>query len=263
MFIPALTKQQRDGVVFYTDQNLKAFGLDVYFTTRKTGFSAYPFTSLNLAFHVKDKAETVVKNWHKVASVFSFKLENTFLAEQVHGNKVKIVTTKTARWPKRIKAVDALITDITSFTLVTLTADCVPVVLVDIRQKKVASIHAGWRGTYSEIVAKSLKRITQAGTKKENIYAYIGPAIGPCCYQVDKERYQLFQAKFNLPAPTTSLDLPALNRELLIRAGLNKKQIYTATICTCCQPDLFYSYRQQAVTGRQAAIVTVREENGV
>lgn len=257
MFKPALVKAEQDKVVYFTDPNLKAYGLKLFFTTRQGGFSSFPYAQLNLAFHVGDRPETVTKNWQKLAVKLNFHLEKTFLVEQVHGSKIKVVTAKTVSWPSRAATADGLVTNELGFTLAILTADCVPIIFADIKTKRVAVVHAGWRGTYEEIALKCLQKLEQLGSKKKDIYAYLGPAIGGCCYQVPIERYLLFCQKFNFTNKEKRLDLAKVNYKLLTNFGLKKEQICLAKLCTACNKEMFYSYRQQKTTGRQAAIVGI------
>jgi len=254
MFKPALIKVEQDGITYFTDPNLKTYGSKLFFTTRLGGFSLPPYAQLNLAFHVGDRAETVAKNWQTLAAKLNFNLKKTFLCEQVHGDKIKVVASKTKSWPNRAATADGLVTGEPGFTLAILTADCVPIVFIDSQLKRVAAVHAGWRGTYQEIATKCLQKLVELGSKKENIIAYLGPAIGGCCYQVPEERLLLFRKKFNL-TKENGLNLAKVNYKLLTDFGLKADQICLTELCTACHREMFYSYRQQKTTGRQAAIV--------
>lgn len=258
MFKPSLVKLTQDDTVYFTDEKLSGHGFSLFFSTRRTGFSQSPYSSLNLGLHVGDDLNSVKSNWQKTAKLFKFNLTFTFLVKQVHGDKIQTVTKTLPSWPHLLADADSLTADQSGITLAILTADCVPVILVDLKHKRVAAIHAGWRGTLAGITTKALQEMCKQGSRLEDIYAYIGPAIGSCCYQVDKERWQLFQSKFTFIRSTDrKLDLPAINAQLLREQGLFGNHICILDACTSCQPELFYSYRREKVTGRQAAIISI------
>jgi YfiH family protein len=149
------------------------------------------------------------------------------------------------------------------------TADCVPVLLVDTRQRVVAAFHAGWRGTVQRIVETGVARMRQEfSAKPKDLHAVIGPAIGPCCYEVGDELKQAFNAHFPYAADLFSgqsphLNLNEANRRQLLAGGLKPENIRRAGGCTSCQPELYFSHRQSGGnTGRMMSVVGVRESVG-
>jgi hypothetical protein len=161
---------------------------------------------------------------------------------------------------------DGLITIQPGILLGIQTADCVPVLIADRRQKVVAAIHAGWRGTVQRIVENAVARMGQEfGSDPLDLVAAIGPAIGPCCYSVGEEVRAEFQSRFTDASdlfqeagPILRLDLFEANRRQLLSAGLSAQSISLAGGCTACQPRLFFSHRaSEGRAGRMLSVVGI------
>ncbi|MGA2185917.1 MAG: peptidoglycan editing factor PgeF [Bryobacteraceae bacterium] len=136
---------------------------------------------------------------------------------------------------------DALITDQIGFVLAIRTADCVPILIADPAHHAVAAVHAGWRGTVSGILTKALEAMANRfGTAPENTLVVIGPAIGPCCFEVGPE----VVVQFGQPAENTHVDLVEANRRQALGGGVPVSQITVSGRCTRCEPTLFHSYRR-------------------
>ena len=165
----------------------------------------------------------------------------------------------------RIGEGDALITDIPGVMLAVRTADCIPILLVDVRQRAVAAVHAGWRGTLRGLAAKTVETMAaRFGSRPKDILAALGPGIGPCCYEVGAEVAIQFRDLF--PERTdlegrTRLDLAEANRRLLASAGLAGDRVCVAGLCTCCWPEEFFSWRRDRQnTQRMAAAIGIKKE---
>ncbi len=189
--------------------------------------------------------------------------------KQVHGEEV--VTFKGGRqeaedlWEKEG---DALITGIPGFAICVFTADCLPILLFDPGKKVIAIVHAGWRGTAKGVVKKVVAKMAEDfACHREEIQAGLGPAIGPCCYEVDEPVEYAFRKK-GLPwEPFTyfrspgkwSLNLKKANSYLLEGAGVLKKNIGILDGCTACQTSLFFSYRgEKGTRGRHLNFIALR-----
>lgn len=119
------------------------------------------------------------------------------------------------------------------------TADCIPVLLADERNRAVAAIHAGWRGTVAHIVERAVETMTaRYGTRPAELHAAIGPGIGKCCYEVGPE----VAAQFGLQG-RAHLDLPEENRRQLVNIGIPGARVYVSGLCTMCG-DEFHSFRR-------------------
>ena len=251
-------------------KDLRKWGATVAFTTRLGGVSEGPYGELNLAYHVGDEAERVAVNRELLCKALSLRLDRLTCAEQVHGSAIAEVDEKLAGRGAdskcAIPGADGLITGLAGIPLAILTADCVPVVLVDPINGKVGVVHAGWRGTIAGIAEVAVERLVRAGADPDNLLAYIGPSIGPCCYEVSEELAATFERKFGREARPAKrrVDLKTANEISLERAGLQPEAIIDAGICTSCRGDLFFSYRaHRRITGRQAAIASINANRSV
>ena len=158
---------------------------------RKNGESDIVAGALNLALHVGDDVEKVLRNRKIFAEAIGVDSSRFTTCQQVHGSKVVRVTEELVgsgakNFSNTIADTDALITDIPDVPLLLFYADCVPVLLADVETGAIGLAHAGWRGTVANIGAKTLAAMVEAfGTKAENVLAAIGTSIGACCYEVD------------------------------------------------------------------------------
>jgi YfiH family protein len=158
---------------------------------------------------------------------------------------------------------DALLTDVPGVFIAVRTADCVPIIIVDPLLRAVAAIHAGWRGTAQNIAASTVSAmVARFGSQPAGLLAAIGPAIGPCCYEVGSEVADRFRQVIpELPdtGRKVNLDLAEANRRQLQEAGLPGASIGTAGICTGCHRDLFYSWRRDGTRdGRMVSAAGIR-----
>jgi YfiH family protein len=166
---------------------------------------------------------------------------------QMHSSRV--VTADRLR--DREEEGDALITDQVGKSIGVRTADCVPILLLDLKKRAVAAVHAGWRGTVSEVVKCALAAMNrQFGTESEDVYAALGPCIRPCCYEVGPDVAGNFSALFpewgvENANMKTRLDLAEANRRQMKAAGVNGGHIFDCCLCTSCQSEQFYSYRRE------------------
>lgn len=158
---------------------------------------------------------------------------------------------------------DGIVTTSARVALAVFTADCVPILLVENRRHIIGAVHAGWRGTLDQIAIEAISCIRSCGGIPEQVYAWIGPAIGGCCYEVSQELASTFVGKFGGLCNQNGrflqgrhLDLVELNRLQLMAAGVPEEQISVAGICTKHAVDQYYSYRSEGATaGRIVSII--------
>lgn len=230
-----------------------------------------PYHSLNLAYSVGDDPEAVSQNRLRLAAVLGTAPDTPVEAEQVHGNRAMVLAAGTGD-PRStrggpIRGVDALVTDRRGLWLAIYAADCVPVLLVDVRTPAAAAIHAGWRGTAAGIIPETIARMRDVfGTDPEWCTVELGPAIGGCCYEVDLPVARAMEKASWWPAAARAtgperwhLDLRTAIRSQLIEAGVPAGRIAVVPLCTACRSDLFFSYRRDGVTGRMAARISLLE----
>jgi YfiH family protein len=156
---------------------------------------------------------------------------------------------------------DAAVTALKGAVLAIQTADCVPILLADRKGRAIGAIHAGWRGAASDIAHKTVRVLVEEyGLLASDIVAVIGPHNAACCYEVGSDVVDAIgdPAVF-VSRPGKSklhLDLAAVNRKQLLKAGIPAEQIQVSTLCTSCRADLFYSYRREgSSTGRLLSII--------
>jgi polyphenol oxidase len=150
----------------------------------------------------------------------------------------------------REQAGDALVAGEPGSSIGVRTADCVPILLLDPVQRAVAAIHAGWRGTASEIATLAIARLhAEYGSDPHHVQAAIGPAIRACCYQVSADVAERFSAwpesVRERAGAKPHVDLVIANCTQMEQAGLQPAHIFDCDLCTACRPDLFFSYRRE------------------
>jgi polyphenol oxidase len=275
------------------------------FSTRPAGESRVKgLAALNLGFTDWDSRQTVERNRSAfgraiMANNSAAKTNATNAAaqrlvtlRQIHSDIVRVFS----RAPVKVPQADAAISRRAGLLLAIQTADCVPILLADVRRHAAAAVHAGWRGTLARIVMKTLGRMrAEFGTKPRDVIAALGPAIGPCCYEVGPEVAQAFSGQFSEakewfegpfdrlatgeepnplpwltmmppghepPPERVRLDLRAANRWQLVDAGVRLRNIAVSTLCTGCRSDLFFSYRKEgAATGRMMSVIGMRVDS--
>jgi polyphenol oxidase len=240
------------------------------FCTRLGGTSPAPFASLNVSVRRGDRPENVRMNREIITKTFGFAADRLLLAHQVHGDDFYIPEKAGDPSPGMTLECDGFITDRPGVALCVKTADCVPVLLVDGGRRIVAAVHAGWRGTALGIAGKAVRLFRERfSSRPEDLWAAIGPSIGPCCYEVDEKVYREFTnyPEDENPFKTTAkkdrwmLDLILANRRQLEEAGIPAAQISAAELCTSCRQDTFFSHRSEGeTTGRQLNFIMIREE---
>lgn len=242
-------------------------GVTAGFTTRWGGVSAPPFNNLNVGLHVADDAEAVVSNRKIIAEAIGIPLTHWTFAEQVHGDRVAIVTAAdagkgTLLRDTAIEASDAFITKENGLCLAAMYADCVPIYFYDPVNGAIGLAHAGWKGTVMRIAEKTVQAMTASfGSQVDQLWTVIGPSIGACCYEVDEHVVSRIRQLdlddglfFSTPGGKYLLNLQEVNRQLLQKAGILPSHIELSQMCTSCRTDLLFSHRrEQGATGRMLA----------
>ena len=177
--------------MFYSKKLNKFKSIKHCFFSRKGGFSKGIYRSLNCGRGSKDNKKSVLKNLYCVSRVFSVKKNNLILMNQTHSNKV--VEIKKNNYRKKINS-DAIVTKVKGLALGVVTADCVPVIIYDLKNQIVGCIHAGWRGAASGVIKNTINKIKKLNSKNK-IFATIGPCIGKNSYEVDLDFYKNFISK--------------------------------------------------------------------
>ena len=201
---------------------------------------------------------------------------------QIHGTRLHLASASQAGWgatpgSRQIGLGDALATADAGPVLMTLHADCQPVLFVDPargpRGPVVAVVHAGWRGTVTDIVGRTVAEMAaRFGTRPADVHVYLGPGIGSCCYDVGDEVVAAWRERAGADAGTAvhcsdgsfRFSLTAANALLLGRAGVAAAHVDASGVCTRCQGEHWFSHRGQGPgTGRFGAMIAVSAQGNV
>ncbi|WP_223634023.1 peptidoglycan editing factor PgeF [Corallococcus sp. EGB] len=234
------------------------------FATRAGGVSEGPYASLNLGFSVGDERPRVEENHRRLARAAGAQLGSLCRVSQVHGDTVLEARGEADEVLRpTLGEADALWTQGEGSWVAVGTADCVPVLLVDPRGRRVAAVHSGWRGTDLEISARAVETLAARGSRPEDLLAAVGPCIQACCYEVSPELGDRFRARFGAEVvrggARPHLDLPRAVKASLVKAGMRVDRVDVLQACTACDPERFFSHRRDAGrTGRHLNFVVHR-----
>tara|TARA_B100000315_G_scaffold122793_1_gene112739 strand:- start:29612 stop:30292 length:681 start_codon:yes stop_codon:yes gene_type:complete len=187
-----------------------------------------------------NRSNHVEKNLKKLTKLIGFPSTPVISCRQVHHNKIINVDLQ-KNTPQKIQKMpgDGLLTNQPNVILAVLTADCLPILLIDKKQKAIAAIHAGRKGTMLSIVEKAIDQMgILFGTMPEDLIVGIGPGIRKCCYEVDILEHNLRQIMYK---------------------GVLKENIFSLDQCTSCKKDIFFSYRaEKGKTGRMFGFIMIK-----
>lgn len=232
-------------------------------TGRQGGCSVAPYDSLNLGTHVGDRAASVARNRRLLRSALP-DLKRLQWLNQVHGTRAICVAGGNA--PLRRRQADAGTVAQPGDGVAVLTADCLPVLFCSRDGGVAAAAHAGWRGLLGGVLENT---VLSTGCEGAQLMAWLGPAIGPCCFEVGDEVQAAFLASSRSPSATAEafagiagkpgkslMNIYAVARQRL--QAVSVQAIYGGAQCTVCDHRHFYSYRRDGVTGRMASVVYLK-----
>lgn len=242
------------------------------FSTRLGGVSEGVLSTMNLGFGRNDLPENVVKNHEIIANAIGFNPENIVASKQTHTTNVKIVSKKDCGKgiyrERDYDDVDGMITNEKGIVLATYFADCVPLYMVDTKNKAIGLSHSGWRGTVEKIGKVTLDLMKETyGTNPKDVIACIGPSICRDCYEVSEDVATEFEAAFkgrekdiliNKGNGKYQLDLWACNYIIFKECGVYEENIHMPDICTCHNMEMMFSHRAtQGRRGNLAAFLSI------
>ena len=250
-----------DGIVLYRFQGLSGdVGLDHAVLTRIGGVSQKPYATLNLGHTVGDDLSAVEENHRRALGLLGLKPREVVSPYQVHGSRVGVVGQ--AHLGTVQPATDALVTAVPFVPLLMRFGDCTPILFFDPVQRVIGMAHAGWRGVVAGSVGATVRTMVERlNCSPADIWAGIGPTIGPCCYEVGDKVVEAVESACPSGASLVHhvngrvhLDLPAAVQAQLGAAGV--WQIENANTCTACRVDEFFSHRaERGRTGRFGVIM--------
>ncbi len=239
---------------------LEEHGFTNAFSTRIGGISAMPEGALNLAGFNEDTRENIHENRRRFLELFEGD-KRLATVYQVHSADVRRFDSPhdAASDNDEVRG-DALTIDARAMPNVLIAvkiADCVPVLIGDVRTGAAAAIHAGWRGTLARIVTRTIERMQRDfDSRPQDLIAAVGPAALACCYEVGNDVITMFENHLGeraaqLFTPThhghAHIDLHQANADELIAAGVAPENIYCAPFCTMHDNNLFFSYRREKI----------------
>jgi YfiH family protein len=201
----------------------------------------------------------------RLCSAVGFPYGRLATCRQVHGTAICRVEVAERRWCGEC---DGLVTRVVEAPLAVFTADCVPVVLWAWRERVLAVLHAGWRGTLAKIVAAGVSSLEDGWrVVPEEVAVFLGPAVGPCCYDVGDDVARAAEAAFGKrfgqilkeEGGRRRLDLHRANELIAQEAGVPPDNIYRLAACTSCDAELFASHRREGEAGgRMMAVAYIK-----
>lgn len=231
-------------------KHVKAFS-----STRGDGFSVGAYQGLNLGSHVGDESDIVDKNRQWLVDNSAMPSAPVWL-NQTHSTVVEYIDSPTSA----ILDADGTFTDKEAVVCSAMTADCLPVLLTNTQGTQVAAVHAGWRGLANGIVENAVEKL------EGELMAWIGPAIGAKVFEVgqdvvdaftqtDPQAIEAFQPRDEQGKWLADMNLLVTQR--LRRVGV--EHVYYSNLCTYADPERFYSYRRDGITGRQATFIWIEK----
>ena len=231
--------------MFYSKKLKKIKKIKHCFFSRKNGFSKGIYQGLNCGKGSKDNKNNINKNLNYVAKKMNVVRTKLILMHQTHSNKV--VEIKKDNYKKKINA-DAMITKMNGVAIGVLTADCVPIIVYDLRNKIIGCIHAGWKGAFLGIIDNTVKKLKKLNSNNK-IFASVGPCIGKKSYEVDILFYEKFVSKsrsnkiyFKYKSKTKKLfNLRKFVTDKLLKLNVKVDQVNKDTFT---EKSNFFSYRR-------------------
>ena len=225
----------------------------LHFSTTRHGVNGAPFS---MGSPGDENDVLSVRSREMLAEAMSVSPQQFVFCRQTHSNHVRIIRhihNDNGFYSKQtaIQDNDSLITAEKNILLISLTADCVPVLLYDPEKQIIASVHSGWRGTARNILGRTIDEMMRSfSCLPADLFCCIGPSAGPCCYEVGENvwsEFSQFQQKETIFRKHNGnkylLDLHEANRQIALSYGIPDAQIEKAGICTMCSNGLYHSAR--------------------
>lgn len=263
---------ENQGVTYITFPGLAAYSKDLLhaFSTRLGGVSEDYLGTMNLSFSRGDDREKVMENHRRFAAATGYDEKRLVFSDQVHLTHFHKVSEedcgKGIIRESDIKEIDGLVTNVPEIPLITFYADCVPLFFYDPVKKVIAMAHSGWKGTVERIGGKMISYMkAEYGCKSRDIVCAIAPSICQSCYEVSEDVALRFLEVFGeehgssllyqKPDGKYQLNLHKACEITLLEAGILPKHLDITDLCTCCNPDFFFSHR--ASHGRRGNLAGV------
>lgn len=214
------------------------------------------------------------ESYNKLCKALEIDGKNIVLSRQNHTDNVERVDKveiKKENYDIQYDNTDGMITNKRNIVLITKEADCIPILMFDTKKKAIANVHSGWKGTTLRISEKAVKKmIKEYNTNPEDLICAIGPSIGKCHFEVDKDVFKIFDEKLREDEALYKryddiiiknkdkyfIDTVLINRIMLEKIGVKPENILESKICTVCESKLLHSYRvDKETSGRNSCVI--------
>ncbi|MDD6762035.1 MAG: peptidoglycan editing factor PgeF [Clostridiales bacterium] len=262
----------KGAVAYYTISSFEETGLVNHcISTREGGVSGGCYSSMNLRFNCDDAKENVLENFRRIADAAGMESDRLVLPKQVHEDNIHTIEDSDIGngivFENKFVSADGLITDKKGAGLVTLYADCVPLMFLDRRRAVIATSHSGWKGTVKCIGAKTVRKMmSDYGSRPEDILCAIGPSIQVDHFEVGDDVAQIFIDKFGSDTAVRygdryHVDMQRAIIKQLTGAGIPAENIDNCGICTYCKSELLFSHRKtNGRRGNFGAFIELRSD---
>lgn len=216
---------------------------------------------INLVITGKNIDAKSKDDMNKICQDAGFNFTNLTSNIQIHSDIVNVINEDNIN--QKIDG-DALVTNVKGVPLLIFTADCVPIAIIDKKNKAIGLAHAGWRGTYERIGQKTIELMkNEYNTDSKDVVCVIGPSIGPCCYEVSEELVEKFNTNLTnceekfyiIKEGRYYLDLWKINEYILKSIGVKENNIINLNLCSSCNEQDFHSYRKHDKTQKRIGMI--------
>lgn len=226
------------------------------FSTRSAWEYSVPYC-FNLSLSVGDNKDRVLNNRKTFFNTLGLSPEKAVFQKQVHGDGITCVSA-----PGNIGESDAMITSENEIAICISSADCTAEFIYDRKQKIIAAVHSGWRGTQKRITEKTISKLKMDfNCNPGDLFVYLGPSISQMNYEVGSEVGELFDDRYIIKrGEKFLLDVSSANYDMLISEGIPSNQIQKSSLCSFEYNDLLHSYRRDGkYSGRALGIIAMKE----
>lgn len=251
-----------------TSDLLARAGFAHAFFDRRGGVSPPPYDTLSFSIAVGDVSANVEENLRRAAARLGVAPGSILYASQVHGADVLAVTGAETRDEVLARSADAVLAAEPGVACGVRSADCVPILVGDPATGSVVAVHSGWKGTVLDVVGAGVRALLATGAgRPEAFVAAIGPHVRVCCFEVGPDVADAIAAAAPLDRAAVvregdgkpRVDLCAVVRAQLSRAGMSAARVDDVPGCTVCEPERFHSYRRSGPrSGRMLSAIVSR-----
>lgn len=258
------SRKTENNIVYETVPKLLEAGFYNLFTTKYFGHS-FEDQELNFGTNCQDSEDAILQNYADVLSLMHLTPQKAVRSKQTHSDISLCVDQSFGgegiTKEHRFLEADGLITQEEDLAVCIFFADCVPVLIADPKNKWMAAVHSGWKGTKKNIVGKTLEQmIRDHGCRPADLLCAIGPSIGICHFEVSEELYRDMTSRYGADIGEKRdgayyLDLKKTVQKQMLSCGVANENIAVSNLCTVCHKDLYSFRREGEKAGRMAAFI--------